>query len=111
VTTPATSHIARNVIIAGAGLVLAGAIVHLTWYRSELDELNAAENPPDPARYDAASGSYQASRITTISLYGAGAATVIVGIVLLAVHRDATDVQVTTTHVDGGGIVSVGWSR
>jgi hypothetical protein len=107
----APSHAARDVLLVGAGLALAGGIVHLTWYRSELDELNASENPPDPARYDAATGSYQASRITAISLYGAGAATLIVGLVLLATHHDSADVMVSASHVDGGGVVSVGWRR
>lgn len=111
VASAAPSHAARDVLIVGAGLALAGGIVHLTWYRSELDELNASENPPDPARYDAASGSYQASRITAISLYGAGAATLIVGLVLLATHHESADVMVSASHVDGGSIVSVGWRR
>jgi hypothetical protein len=99
------------VLILGAGLAVAGGIVHLAWYRSELNELNASENPPDPARYDAASASYRASRITAISLYSTGAAALVVGLVLLATHHQSTDVMVSATPVDGGGVVSVGWRR
>jgi hypothetical protein len=108
---PAQSHLARDLLIVGAGLAVAGAVVHVTWYRSELDELNASENPPDLNRYDAAASSYRASRIMAITLYGAGAAALIAGLVVLATHHDARDVMVSAAHVDGGAVVSVGWQR
>ncbi len=111
--TAAPSHTGRNVAIAGLGVLAVGAIVHATWYRSELSELEAAQSPPDVDRYDAHVDSYKTSRYVTIGLYAAGAATAIIGLVLHATRStpesSAPAVSVVPTH--GGGIFAVEWSR
>jgi len=108
---PTSSTLGRNVIIAGAGLFIGGAIVHGTWYRSERYELEAAQFPPDLVRYDAHADSYRQARYVTVGLYAAGAITAIIGVVLHSnsSREDATTVSVAPT--TGGGILSVAWSR
>lgn len=108
--TPSSTR-GRNAILGGAGLIVVGAVIHGTWYRSQLLELEAAQSPPDPLRYDAHADGYRKARYVTVGLYAAGVITAIVGVVLYANSRreDATTVSVSST--TGGGILSVAWSR
>ncbi|CAN5771230.1 hypothetical protein BH11MYX3_BH11MYX3_27480 [soil metagenome] len=106
-------HLGRNVAIAGLGILAVGAIVHATWYRSELGELEAAQSPPDVDRYDAHVDSYTTSRYVTVGLYAAGAATAIIGLVLHATRStpESSTAAVSVTPTQGGGIFAVEWSR
>lgn len=105
------SHTGRNVAFVGLGVIAVGAVIHATWYRSELQELEAAQSPPDPDRYFAHADSYRTARYVTVGLYGAGALTVIAGLVLHATSRDEQGARVSVVPTRGGGMVSVGWSR
>ncbi len=104
-------HLGRNVAIVGVGILVAGAVVHGTWYRSELNELEAAQNPPDVARYDAHVDAYRTSRYVTVGLYGAGAVTAIIGLVLHATRGHEASPAVSIVPTDGGGVFAVEWSR
>ena len=105
-------HVGRNVVFAGLGIAALGAIVHATWYKSELDELEASQFPPDVLRYDAHADAYERARYVTVGLYAAGAITVIVGVVLHASRKpDEAGPSVSLTPTTGGGIVAVEWSR
>lgn len=107
-----TDHLGRNVVFAGLGIAVLGAIVHATWYKSELDELEAAQNPPDVQRYDAHVDAYEQARYVTVGLYAVGAATVVVGAVLHATRKpDETGPTVSLRPTNGGGIFAVEWSR
>lgn len=108
---PASSTVGRNVIILGAGLVVAGAVVHGTWYRGELAELEAAQSPPDLFRYDAHADSYRQARYVTVGLYAAGAITAIIGAVLHTNSRGEDTTSVAVAPTNGGGILSVSWWR
>lgn len=106
-----SSHVGRNVAIAGLGIVAAGAVVHAAWYRSELAELEASQSPPDVARYDAHVDSYRTARYVTVGLYAAGAATAIIGLVLHATRSAERGPVVSMVPAHGGGMFAVEWSR
>lgn len=108
---PARSHLGRNLTFAGIAVAAIGGVIHATWYRSELHELEAAQSPPDPVRYEAHADSYRQARYVTVGLYGAGALTAIAGLVLHATSRREHATSVAVVPIHGGGILSVGWSR
>jgi len=110
----APSKVPTIVIGAGAALVAAGAIYHLALLRPAANKLaDATDATPDPALYDRWSHRYDVRRATTVGFYAAGALTIGVGVVLkLTVYEHAeAPVQISATSTDGGGIVSVGWTR
>ena len=109
-------------VMAGGGLVvLAGVLVHATLFKSARDKLtNANELAKDPAtqqqgadQYEQWSPKFDSRKTLTIALYGIGAATVITGLVLkLTVFKGKeAPAQVSVVPQDGGGMVTVGWSR
>ena len=110
----APSKVPMVVIGAGAAVIAAGAIYHLAVLRPAANRLaDATDSTPDPALYDRWSHRYDVRRATTVGLYAAGALTIGIGVVLkLTVFEHAeAPVQVSATSTDGGGIVSVGWTR
>lgn len=108
---PGTTHAGRNVVFAGLGVIAVGVVVHATWYRSELLELEAAQSPPDLDRYNAHADSYRTARLVTVGLYGAGALSVIAGLVLYATSPEKQSARVSVVPARGGGMFSVEWSR
>lgn len=105
------SHLGRDLILGGLGVAAVGGVIHATWYRSELNELEAAQSPADPARYAAHADAYRASRYVTVGLYSVGAATLVAGILLHAIRRHDTTPTIALTPASGGGVLSVAWSR
>ena len=107
---PARSKVPFAVMGAGGGVILAGAALHLFYFKPVRDDLKAA---PDKATYDQLSSKFDTRRNVTIAVYGLGAATVLTGLILeLTVFKThESPVQVALTPHEGGGVVSVGWSR
>jgi len=100
------------VIGAGAGLLAVGAAVHLFVFKPVRDDLQRASDANNDVEWRRLSPKFDRARITTIGLYAAGALTVGVGVILKATvfeHHD--EVQVSAIPLDGGGMVTMGWTR
>ncbi len=110
---PARSKVPWIVMGAGGGLVIAGAILHATYYRGARDDLATARDNGMEETGGPLTDTWSRARAITIGVYGAGAATVIAGVVLRATVFKAKEapVQVGVLPVAGGGMVSVEWSR
>lgn len=110
-------------VIAGGGLVLAaGALIHLTKWRGADRDLDAANKlaMDDPSmrdeaarRFKDAERRFDSSKTLTIVLYSVGAATVVTGLVLkMTVFKGKeSPAQVAVVPQDGGGMLTVGWTR
>ena len=107
----AKSKVPLVLMATGGSLVMVGAGLHLFWYKPARDDLAATTNR---AMYDGKlTDKWSRSRNITIGVYALGAATVLTGLVLnLTVFKqEESATQVSVTPTDGGGMVSVGWSR
>ncbi|MDB4964210.1 MAG: hypothetical protein JWP01_4209 [Myxococcales bacterium] len=118
--TAPPSRVPTYVMAGGGAIVLAGAIVHATLFRTARNNLDAANElaTRDPAAADAQwkewSPKFDTRRNLTIALYGVGAATVITGLVLkYAVFKSSEQAPQVSFEpsTSGGGWVTVGWVR
>ena len=107
-------------VMAGGGMVVvAGALIHATMFRTARDKLIeanklAAMNPvAGKDKYDEWEPRFDSRRNLTLALYGVGAATVITGLVLkLTVFKGKeSPAQVSVLPQDGGGMLTIGWTR
>lgn len=109
------SRVPWMVTAIGGAVVVAGAGFHVFAFKPVRDRLiDATDDTPDPALYDANEGSFETRRAVTIALYGLGAAAVITGLVLRAGrYGDEPDraARITLGATDGGAVVGVEWSR
>ena len=105
------SRVPLAVMGAGAGIGLVGLGVHLLVYWPARKDLAKIE-PGTPAYVDA-EAAWSSRRSLTIGLYAAGAATVITGAVLKAtVFKNVERApQVAIEPREGGGVLSLGWTR
>ncbi|CAN5923528.1 hypothetical protein BH11MYX3_BH11MYX3_23110 [soil metagenome] len=106
------SKVPLAVMAAGGGIVLAGAALHLLYFKPAHDDLDDAKTQAD---YDKINGTkeFEKRRNITIAVYGIGAATLVTGLILkLTVFKQTeSSVQVSVMPHDGGGMVQLGWSR
>ncbi len=109
---PAPSKVPLAVMATGGGLVLAGAALHLFYFKPAHDDLEAAKTKADYDRIND-TNEFEKRRNITIAVYGIGAATLITGVILkLTVFKQTeSSVQVSVVPQDGGGMVKLGWSR
>ncbi len=117
--TTETSNVPIYVMSGGGLIVVAGALVHATLFKSARDMLEDAnagkmgteESPA--ALYKKWSSIFDTRKTITIALYGIGAATVITGLVLkyTVFKGKESPAQLSVVPQEGGGMVSIGWSR
>ena len=108
---PAASKVPLVVMSTGGGLILVGAALHLFYFRPARNDL---ANTTVLADYNGTlTTKFERSRNITIAVYGIGAATLITGLILKFTVFKAKEspVEVSVTPHDGGGMVTVGWSR
>lgn len=99
-------------VYGGLGAGLAGAAVHLLWYRGNLDRLDRASSAYDLRGYRAAEPAYDVSRWTTIGLYAIGTAAVAAGAILhLRSGRRGAEATILLRPRADGGVVAVEWAR
>jgi len=118
-TARSPSTLPYYVMAAGGLVVGAGALIHATLFlsaREKLIEANklAAMNPQaGKDKYDAWEPRFDSRRNLTLALYGVGAATVVTGLVLrLTVFKGKeSPAQVSVLPQDGGGMLTIGWTR
>ena len=108
---PAKSKVPLALMATGGGLVAVGAALHVFWYKPARDDLAATT---DRGMYDGAlTDKWSRARAVTIGVYAVGAATLVTGLVLrfTLFEKAESAPQVSVTPTDGGGMVSVGWTR
>lgn len=112
-SAPAPSKVPWIVMGAGGGLVLVGAILHATYYRGAREDLATARDNGMEEDGGPLTDSWSRARGVTIGVYAAGAATILAGVVLKATvfQNKEAPVAVGVLPTDGGGMVSVEWSR
>ena len=96
-------------LIAGGAAIALGIGAH-AWMAFERGALVDADEANDRDAYDSHSGKFDIARIATVGLYVAGAALIVTGIV----KRTSTKTEstrVSAVPLEGGGFVSVGWTR
>ena len=101
-------------IMIGGGVLVGGAVVsHLAWYKGLRDELQVAGDADNEPEYYRILPRYDRARVTTIALYAVGGAAVVTGLVLKLTVFKGTEApaQVSLVPTDGGGMLTVGWSR
>jgi len=118
-TTPPPSKVPYYVMAGGGMVVVAGVLIHATMFQTAREKLleanKLAETDPvaGKAKYDEWEPRFDARRNLTLALYGVGAATVITGLVLkLTVFKGKeSPAQVSVLPQNGGGMLTVGWTR
>ncbi|MBL9020491.1 MAG: hypothetical protein JNL83_40275 [Myxococcales bacterium] len=107
---PTKSKIPLAVMATGGGIVLAGAALHLFYYRPAREDLATTKNLM--AYNGPLTDRWRTRRAVTIGVYSLGAATVLTGLILgvTVFKKQESGPQVSVTPTDGGGMVSVGWS-
>jgi len=105
-TEPPRSRVPVILLAGGAGLAVAGAIVHLGVLRPARDQLAAATTSAD---YDTRYGKYNVARIATVGLYALSGVSIAIGAIL---YRRANDtIAVGMRPLDHGGLVTVEWQQ
>lgn len=104
------SKVPYAVMGAGAGLAITGAAVHLFLFKPARDDLANAATLPD---YEDREAAFDRWRATSIGLYAAGALAIGAGLVLrYTVFDDPSEApQIAVQPHEGGGLVTVGWTR
>ncbi|MGE0399852.1 MAG: hypothetical protein AB7T06_24265 [Kofleriaceae bacterium] len=107
------SKVPLYVMIGGGVLVAAGGASHLFWYKGLRDDLEAAGSGGNEAEYNRILPKFNRARGATIALYGVGGAAVITGLILnfTVFKGKEAPAQVSMVPYDGGGMLTVGWSR
>ena len=112
VTPPAPKSKVPLVLMAtGGGLVAVGGALHLFYYRPARDDL---ANTTSKSDYDGAlTDNWRKARNATIAVYALGGVTLMTGLILnfTVFKQTESSTQVSVVPTDGGGMVSVGWSR
>jgi len=110
VRTEPPSKIPTYLMAAGTGIAVAGVAVHLFLFWPASKELQAALTPQ---QYNTREGRFERWRAASIGLYAAGAITIGTGLVLkmTVFQGKESPVQAAVIPQDGGGILSVGWTR
>ena len=106
-----TSRVPWILIGAGGTLAVAGGILHATVLRNAYNRLADAKDPT--AYMNADNGDYERDRKIVLGLYGAAAVTIGIGVVLkytVFKHHDEVP-AVSFIPGQGGGLVTVGWTR
>lgn len=101
-------------IMIGGGIIVAGAgASHLLWYKGVHDDLKTAGDAGDTDEYNHLLPKFNRARGVTIGLYAAGGAAVITGLILKLTVFEGKEApaQVSVVPANGGGMVTVGWSR
>ncbi|MFN0245492.1 MAG: hypothetical protein ACKV2T_01205 [Kofleriaceae bacterium] len=101
-------------IMGGGGVVVLGAIAsHVFYYKAKRDDLERAGDAGDQMAYNRNLPPFNRARMITIGLYALGGAAVITGLVLKLTVFDGKEspAQVSVVPTDGGGMLTVGWSR
>jgi hypothetical protein len=113
VVTESPSKVPVYIMAGGGVVVLGGVASHLLYYKGKRDDLAKAGNAGDEAAYNRILPGYNRARALTIGLYAVGGAAVITGLVLkLTVFKgEEAPAQVSVVPTDGGGMLTVGWSR
>ncbi len=104
------SKVPLVLMTGGAGLLVTGALVHLLAFKPARDDLASAMTLE---AYREREGAFSTWRAASIGLYAGGAVAIGIGIALryTVFANDDHAPQVTLVPGDGGGVVSVGWSR
>lgn len=105
--TDKPSNTASTVLMTagGAGIVF-GVVAHLVMAKRR----KTLDDAPDLAGYRKAEGPYETWRAITIGSYGVGAALFVTGYLLRKSTPESA--QVTALPLpEGGGVVSIGWTR
>lgn len=97
----------RYLIAGGSALVAAGGVVHVLAWRAR----GRAEDAADPDTYYRERDALRARRTAAIALYAVGAATAATGLVLAAALGRERRPTLAAAPIDGGAVVTVGWSR
>jgi hypothetical protein len=103
-------------IVAGIGgaIMIGGGAYHMLAFKPARDDLAAASNDNDQARYDQLEDAFDSKRLTTFLIYGVGAAVVATGVVLkYTVYKDKPEQapRVGVGVAPGGGMLVMEWSR
>lgn len=102
------------VMAAGGAVMLGGAGYHLLVFKGTRDDLAAASDANDTTRYDQLAGDFDSQRMTTIALYGVGAAVIATGVVLkYTLYKDQPEraPRLGVGPMRDGGLVTLEWSR
>ncbi|MDX2088207.1 MAG: hypothetical protein SFX73_10160 [Kofleriaceae bacterium] len=105
---PPASKVPVAVMGVGAGVGVAGALVHLTLFRGARNDMT---NATDIGEYRSAEERFDRYRALSIALYATSAVTVGVGVVLGFTKHKRHVPEVAVVPSDGGAMVSVGWTR
>lgn len=111
---PTATHQSKVPLVlmaTGGGLVAVGAALHVFYYKPARDDL--AETKDMGAYQGELTDKWSKARNITIGVYAVGGATLLTGLVLnftVFKHEESAP-QVSVTPTNGGGMVSVGWSR
>jgi hypothetical protein len=113
VPPPPASKVPLVVMGTGGGIVLVGAVLHATYYKSARDKLATARDNGAEKTGGTLTDKWTRARAITIGVYGVGAATLITGAILKVTvfKQKEAPVAVSVMPTDGGGMVSVEWSR
>ncbi|MBL0216564.1 MAG: hypothetical protein IPQ07_22110 [Myxococcales bacterium] len=106
------SKVPLVLMATGGGLVVVGAALHVFYFKPARDDLKDAKTQTDYNTINA-TNKFEKSRNITLAVYGVGAATLVTGLILkfTVFKQKEAPVQVGVTPHDGGGVVTVGWSR
>lgn len=110
---PAASKVPYVVMGVGGGVVIAGGILHATYYKKAREKLADARAAGMEKTGGNLTDKWSRARALTIGVYSVGAATLLTGVILKATvfKQKEAPVAVSVTPTDGGGLVSVEWSR
>lgn len=97
----------------GGALAAGGGLIQATLFRTARNDMVDAARIQDEPAYREAEHRFDRYRAVSIGLYAAGAVTLGVGVVLaLTGHESKEPLQVSITPIDdGGGLVTVEWTR
>lgn len=104
------SRVPTYVGIAGGTILGIAVVNHAVFYRKARDTLADARTPQ---QYQEATPAWERSRKVTLALYGAGAATVATALILklTVFKREERPTSIALEPRDGGGMLTLGWSR
>jgi len=99
------------VLGAGGALALTGVALHLFYYKPNLDTLTTDSHMPTDTQYKADESAYDRSRVITIGVYVGAAVVLGIGTYLKVSQKTTESTTVGIVPTNGGGMVSLGWSR
>ena len=105
---PPPSRVPRYILIAGGAVALVGVTAHVLSWRTRGD----LESAPDADAYFDGRDTFRVQRAVSIGAYAVGAATMATALVLgVTVFRRPERPRVSAAPLQGGALVTVGWSR